>query len=210
MTVAALAAAGETFRRPDWIATAETVFTFLCRNMTRQGRLGHSWKGGQLKHAAVIDDYAHMMRAALALFAVTEKTAYLDQAEAWAKTADRHYWDDAPNTGGGYFLTADDTTDVITRAKTVADNAVPSGNSVMAEVLAKLFILTGNDRVVTVLDGLFPSLGIGTLLYESISVMPHYDAFVRGLIDLASVVYFALMSGLFLWANALVLERNRS
>ena len=41
---------------------------------------------------------------------------------------DRHYWDDA---GGGYFFAADDTTDLIARAKTAADAAVPAGNGTM-------------------------------------------------------------------------------
>ena len=58
-------------------------------------------------------------------------------------------------------------------------------------------------------EDIAPALGLGTLLYESVSVMPHYDAFVRGLIDFKSVLYFVLMSGMFLYANALVLERNR-
>ncbi|HOT83183.1 MAG TPA: thioredoxin domain-containing protein, partial [Candidatus Defluviicoccus seviourii] len=41
--------------------------------------------------------------------------------------------------------TADDTLDVINRPKVVADHAVPSGNGVMVDVLARLFLLTGED-----------------------------------------------------------------
>lgn len=44
---------------------------------------------------------------------------------------------------GGYFLTADDATDLITRPKTIADHAVPPGNGTMVEVLGRLFLLTG-------------------------------------------------------------------
>jgi uncharacterized protein YyaL (SSP411 family) len=55
---------------------------------------------------------------------------------------DRHYWDEA---GDGYFFAADDTSDVITRAKTAQDGPVPSGNGTMVAVLARLFFLTGND-----------------------------------------------------------------
>lgn len=81
---------------------------------------------------------------------------------------------------------------------------------VVTTVLGFVFVLSGNDQVVAVLDGLAPALSLGTLLYESISVMPHYEAFVRGAIELSSVLYFTLFSGLFLWANALVLEKNRA
>jgi ABC-type transport system involved in multi-copper enzyme maturation permease subunit len=81
---------------------------------------------------------------------------------------------------------------------------------VTSTLLGFAFVLTGNDRVVAVLDGLFPQLSLGTRLYESFSVMPHYDAFVAGSISLAAVTYFVLLAALFLWVNALVLERSRS
>ena len=81
---------------------------------------------------------------------------------------------------------------------------------VLSTVAGFLLVLTGNVAVVEVLDGLFPGLGLGSFLFESISVMPHYDAFVRGVVELDSVVYFGLLSALFLWATALLLERNRA
>jgi len=142
MMVAALAQAGSLLNRDDWIAHGEAVFTFLCKNMVEEGRFRHSWRNGRLRHAAVLDDYAHMIRAALALFEAKGDPLYLDQAEAWVATTNAHFWDEKD---GAYFLSANDTTDVITRSKTIADNAVPSGNGVMAEVLARLFLLTGNE-----------------------------------------------------------------
>ncbi len=76
-------------------------------------------------------------------------------------------------------------------------------------VLCFLFVFTGDDRAVAILDGLFPSLTIGTKLYESFSAMPHYEAFVRGVVGLPAIVYFVGLSALFLGLNAIVLERNR-
>jgi uncharacterized protein YyaL (SSP411 family) len=129
--------------------------------MAADGRLHHSWRVGRRRHAAILDDYANMARAALALFEATGAARYLDQAEAWVDVANRRYWDDE---GGGYFLTADDTRDVITRPKTIADNAVPPGNGTMIEVLARLFHLIGDpryrdraDRLVRVFSGAEPA-----------------------------------------------------
>lgn len=89
-----------------------------------------------------------------------------------------------------------------------------SGDQIVAFVTSALlgfaFVLSGDDRVVAVLDGLWPAAGAGTILYESFSVRPHYDAFVAGSVPLAAVAHFGLFSALFLWLNALVLERNRS
>ena len=71
-------------------------------------------------------------------------------------------------------------------------------------------MLSGDDRVVSVLDGLFPELAFGTLLYESLSVMPHYEDLVRGVIQASSLVYFLVLTSIFLWAASLTLDRNRS
>lgn len=72
------------------------------------------------------------------------------------------------------------------------------------------FVLTGDERVAAVLDGLAPALGAGTFLYEWVSALPHYETFVRGVIELSSVAYFALMTLAPLWISALVLEKSRS
>lgn len=140
LMIAALAEASLALDEPAWLAAAETAFAFVCREMQRDGRLFHSWRHGKLKHPATLDDYADMAAGALALFETTGKAAYLAQAEAWAETLDRHYWD---GENGGYFLTADDTPDLILRSKTAYDSAVPSGNGAMLAVLARLFYLTG-------------------------------------------------------------------
>ncbi len=140
LMIAALAKAGAVFGQAAWIETAEDVFRFIADTMTENGRLKHSWCAGHLRHPATLDDYAAMARAALVLLGVTGKDEYLGQAQGWVGTANAHYWDDAAK---GYFLSADDTEDVIARTKAVHDNAVPSGNGVMAEVLARLFHITG-------------------------------------------------------------------
>ena len=73
-----------------------------------------------------------------------------------------------------------------------------------------ILVLTGDDRVVAILDGLSPALSVGTLLYEHFSVIPHYEAMVRGVIGLEQLAYFGLLSVLFLWLNVRVLERDRT
>jgi len=88
-----------------------------------------------------------------------------------------------------------------------------SSDQIVAFVISTVFgfalVLAGNAQFVAVVDGLVPGLALGTLLFENFSVMPHYDSFVRGAIDLSSCLFFALFTGLSLWLGALVLERNR-
>ncbi len=71
-------------------------------------------------------------------------------------------------------------------------------------------ILCGEERVVAILDGLFPGLAVGSFLAGTISVLPPYREFLRGVVELSGVLYFALLSGLCLWTCALALERSRT
>src|SRR4051794_2050703 len=143
LMIAALAEAGLAFDRADWIALASRAFAFIREQMTGDdGRLRHSWREGRARHPATVDDYANLSRAALVLHEATGDPAYLAQAKAWVAVLDRHYWD---NAGGGYFFAADDTTDLIARAKTASDAAVPAGNGTLVGVLTRLDLLTGND-----------------------------------------------------------------
>ncbi|MBL8835886.1 MAG: thioredoxin domain-containing protein [Alphaproteobacteria bacterium] len=140
MMIAALARAGFAFDRPDWVALGATAYAGIKRLLADgSGRLIHSYRAGRTGAAAMLDDYAHMIAAALALNEVAGDPAYLADAKTWTATADALFSDPE----GGYFFTASDADDVIVRTKHANDNAVPSGNGVMAANLARLFYLTG-------------------------------------------------------------------
>lgn len=140
LTIAALARAGRVFGHSDWIEMARRAFDFVAGPMSQDGRLRHAYREGRARHAATADDYAAMMRAALALLEATDDPAYLDQAEGWAEILDRHYRDPA---GGAYFLTPDDAEALVARTKSGGDNATPSGNGLLVFILAQLAWRTG-------------------------------------------------------------------
>jgi ABC-2 type transport system permease protein len=81
---------------------------------------------------------------------------------------------------------------------------------VTAALVAFFLVLTGEERVAGILDGLAPGLAIGSLLREHVSVLPPFGEFVRGVVRASSVVWFGSLSALLLWATALVLERDRT
>ena len=142
LMIAALTRASLAFGREDWLAEAEAAFGFVTTRLSPgHDRLHHSWRAGR-SHPGTLDDHADMARAALLLHQATGKPAYLDQAQRWAAVLDRHF---AAQDGGCYF-TADDTEALITRTKSATDSAVPSGNGVLIEVLARLYFLTGEAR----------------------------------------------------------------
>ncbi len=179
LMIAALANAAATFEEPAWLDAARTAFSFIVDAMAENGRLRHVWCAGRAHQPGVLDDYAQMSRAALALYETTGAGEYLAWAETWVATANRHHWDDGE---GGYFLSADDVTDIVARAKTIADHATPSGNGAMAEVLARLYFLTGKDdyraRCETLI-GLF-SGNNGQYLMSVPGLMTSYELLERG------------------------------
>lgn len=79
---------------------------------------------------------------------------------------------------------------------------------VTSVLLGFFFLFIGHERVTTVLDGLGGSLG--TTLAESLGALPHFEAFVRGLIQLESLVYFTSLTAIFLWLTARVVSTQRS
>ena len=143
LAIGAMANASAVFGEPEWLAAAETAYRFVVETMQADGRLFHSHRDGRTKHSATLDDYAAMARAALVLHEVTGDSDCLARARGWVDALDAHYWD---ADGGGYFLTADDAEALIVRTKSADDDATPSGNGLAAEVLARLWLVTGETR----------------------------------------------------------------
>ena len=47
LMIAALVRAATLLDRPEWIGLAQTAYRFIAESMSREGRLGHSWRGGR-------------------------------------------------------------------------------------------------------------------------------------------------------------------
>ncbi|HVI90018.1 MAG TPA: thioredoxin domain-containing protein [Dongiaceae bacterium] len=152
MMIVSLARAALAFDRPNWLTLAVSAYRFIQRNLRADGtgadrfKLHHAWRQdkngvGKKGAGAMLDDYAELAAAALALHEATGDDHYRDDAEQLAAILDRHFWDPADH---GFFTTADDVSDVILRTKSAGDNATPNGNGLMVEVLSRLYHLTGN------------------------------------------------------------------
>ncbi|WP_370156242.1 thioredoxin domain-containing protein [Ferrovibrio sp.] len=154
LMIAAMAGLALQYDRPDWLAAAERAWGFVTGTMAvGDDRLGHSWRAGQLVFPGLLDDYAAMMGAGLALFEATGNPDYLAQAKRWGETVEAGY---ADAVNGGYFLTARDAETLVARTRTAADNATPSGNGQLVGVFARLWYLTGEiawrERAQSLLD----------------------------------------------------------
>jgi hypothetical protein len=143
LMISGLVNAGIILDEPGWIAMAVRAFDFIAGSMTQGDRLGHSWRAGKLLFPGLASDFAAMIRAALALHEATGDRAYLERALAWQRAFDTHY---ADSDTGGYYLSADDATDLLLRPHSTVDDATPNPNAVAAQNLLRLAVLSGDDR----------------------------------------------------------------
>jgi uncharacterized protein YyaL (SSP411 family) len=178
LMIAALVNAGIVFDEPTWIDRAKRAFAFIAETMTREDRLGHSWRDGRLLLPGLASDYAAMIRAALALFEATGQRMFLDHAVSWQKSLDRHYTN-ADN--GGYYLTADDAEGLVIRPAATTDDAIPNANGLAAQNLVRLALLTGDDawrhRADQLFDGMLALAGGN--LYGHVSLLNALDMRLR-------------------------------
>jgi hypothetical protein len=143
LMIAALVNSALVLDEPDWLTMAGRAFDFTARAMTKGDRLGHSWRGGQLLFPGLASDFATMIRAALSLYEATGERRYLEQALVWQTSFDTHY---ADTETGAYYLSSDDADDLVLRPHSTQDDATPNPNSVAAQNLVRLAMLTGDDK----------------------------------------------------------------
>ena len=102
----------------------------------------------------MIDDYASVIRGALALFEVTQEEDYLKDALALIrKTLDLFYDEEH----GGFFVGSKDNKALIYNPKEIYDGATPSGNSLMAMNLLQAYLLTEELEYKELLDVMIES-----------------------------------------------------
>ena len=141
--IAALVRAATLLDRPEWIGMAQTAYRFIAESMSREGRLGHSWREGALIFPGFALDHAAMMRAALALFETTGEDRYLADCRAWRDTLDADF---TVGETGTLAMTSDESDPLVVRPRPIHDDAVPNANGVFAEALVRLAQISGADE----------------------------------------------------------------
>ncbi len=141
LAIAALADAGAALARDDYLAAAREAAEFVWTRMREpDGRLLRTYKDGQAKLNAYLEDHAYLLEALLTLYEASFEAHWFEAAR---ETADRMIARFADEERGGFFTTSDDHEELIARRKDIDDHPIPSGNSAAAFGLLRLARLTG-------------------------------------------------------------------
>lgn len=142
LMIAAMAKGAVAFKNERYLNTAIKAANFILSNLfTSNNGLLHRYKDGSSEIQGYLTDYSFLIWGLIELYEATFEIFYLKSALELHQKQIERFWDD--NIGGFYF-TAIDSEELLTRQKEVYDGAIPSGNSIAALNLLRLSYLTGN------------------------------------------------------------------
>jgi uncharacterized protein YyaL (SSP411 family) len=175
LMLSAFAEAANILDRDDYRQIAVRNADFLLNNMMRDGRLMRTYRDGEAKLGAYLEDYAFVIEGLLSVYEATFDTAYFDHARRLAGTVIELFSDESE--AGFYFISAGHE-ELIARMKEFFDNAIPAGNSAMAMALLKLSLMTGETGLQR------PALGILRMMQQPMTRMPSSFGYLLCSLDL--------------------------
>ena len=160
LMIHALAEAGAVLGRADYVQAAVRGAEFVLTRMARSQepgvrsqepglrpssfvlRLFRTYNAGRAHLNAYLEDYAAVALGLVALYEATFELRWLEAAAALAQTILTEFRD---ADGAGFFQVSADHEKLVVRRKDFIDSAIPSGNSLTAELFLKLAALLGDD-----------------------------------------------------------------
>jgi uncharacterized protein len=157
----AFAEAGAALDRPDYVTVARRAAEFLLEKMsfrTEGGalRLHRTYKDSRAHLNGYLEDYAAVALSFVALYQATFELRWLRSAAELAESILSSFRD--PERGG-FFQTGSDHETLIARRKDFIDSAVPSGNSLTAELFLRLRILLDQNEYAEHAEGIMQVMG---------------------------------------------------
>lgn len=148
LMIAALSMLYRVSRKVGYLQAAKKAQKFVEANLSEGHRLFTSYRTGKHTKHGFFDEYAFYIAALLELYHSTLEGDYLEKAKEFLREAVRRF---ADKEKGGYFLCAAESGELFMNPKETYDGAIPSGNSVMAYNLVRLYQLTEEEEYDTLL-----------------------------------------------------------
>ena len=145
LALAALADAGSRLGRRDYVEAAVEVAEFLLGPLSdERGRLLRSYRAGEARIAAYLEDYANVANGLVELSWATGELRWLEEARRLAGLLVELF---ADPSRGGFYVDAPDGDGLVARRKEFDDHPTPAGNSMAAFVLLRLARIYGDAEL---------------------------------------------------------------
>jgi uncharacterized protein len=135
---------------------AEELYYFLETTFKNEkSGFYHTYKNGEVKYPAFLDDYAYIIEASIHLQEITANESYLHKASSITKYVIEHFEDTESDF---FFFTEKNQQDVVMRKIELYDGASPAANSVFANNLMYLSYVFENkdwqNRAINMIESL--------------------------------------------------------
>ena len=139
LMIAAFCRLYQASRKDKYLRAAQKAQDFLRKNLRKDNTLFVSFREGKQGEPGFLDDFAGCLFALLHLYEATGKQQLLEEAESLCTEIQHNFSD--KDSGGFYFYDIRNQS-LILRPKETYDGALPSGNSLMAWNLVRLWQIT--------------------------------------------------------------------
>ncbi|MDA3892728.1 MAG: thioredoxin domain-containing protein [Salinivirgaceae bacterium] len=135
--------AHEAFGNKEYLESALKNAMFIKNTMLQKdGNLHRNFKNGRTTINAFLDDYALTIQLFTKLYQNTFNEQWLTEAKLLTDYVLNHFFD---TTSGMFYYTSDLDPALVTRKMELSDNVIPASNSIMANNLFNLGVITSND-----------------------------------------------------------------
>jgi uncharacterized protein YyaL (SSP411 family) len=137
MMIAALAEAADALDEARYLSAAERAAELLwTEQRPAPGRINRVYLDGRTAQPGLLEDYAFLGQAMIALYDATGEQRWLARAREMADALWERFAD--PDEDGLFMGEADEDTPLMTRPKDVTDGVMPSATSAALQLLAEL------------------------------------------------------------------------
>ena len=144
LMLVSLARAFRVTRKEKYRKAFQDTIHFICQRLVdKEGLLMHRYRDGESGIHANVDDYAFFIWGLIEVYEADFSIACLEKAIDFTDKMIEFFWDPQK---GGFFFTSKTAEKILVRNKEWYDTALPSGNSIAAYVLSKLFFITGSMK----------------------------------------------------------------
>lgn len=144
LMIAALAQGARVLDEPRYAEEAKKATDFILKRLINQeGRLLRRYRDGESAILATLEDYAFFIHGLIELYQTNFDPHYLKTAIKLTEQMKDLFWDEEQ---GGFFISGKDAEKLIFNQKDIYDGAIPSGNSMAAYDLVRLYHLTFDEQ----------------------------------------------------------------